>query len=239
MFARQNQGGAVARNLATTRRGLPRLLRSVSPAAVAVTVSLLIGGAGFADAATSGTFILGKANTETSTASLSDAKGTPLALSAPAGKAPLAVNRTVMVHNLNAQYLGGLTATGLAATGGEGFTAPNSPPIPISSAGRTVVASTGKLPAGTYYVTATAFLSIADGDGPVSCWIAKATAPSVSYSAGGFGQQGGEFTAAETAAVKVTAGDALEELCSKYGTNDGLAINAGIVAIRVLSSSHQ
>lgn len=69
--------------------GLPRALRRVSPAAVAVTVSLLIGGAGFADAATGGTFILGKANKETSTASLSNSKGTPLALSAPGGKAPL------------------------------------------------------------------------------------------------------------------------------------------------------
>src|SRR5215470_16632725 len=76
MFARQNQGRAVARNLATMGRGLPRVLRSVSPAAVAVTVSLLIGGAGFADAATGGTFLLGKANQETSTAFLSDAKGT-------------------------------------------------------------------------------------------------------------------------------------------------------------------
>jgi len=239
MFARQNQDRAVARNLATMRRGLPSLLRSVSPAVVAVTVSLLIGEAGFADAATGGSFILGKANTETSTASLSDAKGTPLVLSAPAGKAPLAVNRNVMVKNLNAQYLGGLTATRLAATGGEGFTEPNTAPAPISSAGPTVVASTGKLPAGTYYVTATAFLSIADGDGPAVCWIAKATAPGLSYNAGGFGQQGGEFTAAETAAVKVTAGDALEELCRTYGKNDGQAINAGMVAIRVLSSSHQ
>ena len=75
-------------------------------------MSLLIGGAGFADAATGGTFILGKANKETSTASLADSKGTALALSAPAGRAPLAVNRNVVVKNLNAQYLGGLTATG-------------------------------------------------------------------------------------------------------------------------------
>src|SRR5215472_7391049 len=214
----------------TARRGrLPRFLRSVSPAAVTVTVSLLIGGAGFADAATGGNFILGKANQETSTASLSDAKGTPLALSAPAGKAPLAVNRNVMVHNLNAQYLGGLTAAGLAATGGEGFTAPNTN-APISyGAGPVVVARTGKLPAGTYYVTATAFVEVSPGDGPVVCWITKATAPSHEYDPGGFGQAGGAFTAAETAAVNVTAGDALEEVCQDYGINPGIVINAGIV----------
>jgi len=34
------------------------------------------------------------------------------------------VNRNVLVKNLNAQYLGGLTATGLAFTGGQGFTPP-------------------------------------------------------------------------------------------------------------------
>jgi len=67
---------------------VPAFRRPVSPAAVAVTVSLLIGGAGFADAATSGNFLLGKANKETSTASLANSRGTPLALSAPAGKAP-------------------------------------------------------------------------------------------------------------------------------------------------------
>ena len=39
------------------RPRLPRVLRSASPAAtIAVAVSLLIGGAGFADAATGGSF---------------------------------------------------------------------------------------------------------------------------------------------------------------------------------------
>jgi hypothetical protein len=43
---------------------------------VAMTVSLLIGGAGFADAATGGKFLSGTANHETSTASLSDTRDT-------------------------------------------------------------------------------------------------------------------------------------------------------------------
>jgi hypothetical protein len=71
-------------------------VRSLSPAAMIVlTLAFLIGGAGLADAATGGNFILGKANSESSAASLSSSAGTPLALSAPPGKAPLAVNRNV------------------------------------------------------------------------------------------------------------------------------------------------
>jgi hypothetical protein len=217
------------------RRRVPALLRSVSPAAVAVTVSLLIGGAGFADAATGGNFLLGKANKETSTASLADSRGTPLALSAPAGKAPLAVNRKVMIKHLNAQYLGGRTATGLAVTGGQGFTTPGTS-TPINDTGPTVVAFTGLLPAGTYYVSATATLAVAPGDGFGDCWIAKESAPNSEFNVGSTGQEG-EYTVAETAAVTVTIGATLEELCDTGGSNGSTAVDAGIIAIRVLSSS--
>jgi len=211
-------------------------IRSLSPSAIVVAVSLLVGGAGFADAATGGNFILGKANKESATASLSDSKGTPLALSAPAGKAPLTVNRTVMVKNLNAQFVGGLTATGLA-TGGEGFTTPETD-TPIAGGGGTVVATTGTLPAGTYYVTATAFLAIAQNGNYGECWIAKGSAPSIEYNVGG-ALLTGLFQAAETAAVTVTAGDTLQERCVTNSSSGSFASDAGILAIRVLSSSHK
>jgi hypothetical protein len=211
-----------------------RGIKSLSPSAIVVAVSLLVGGAGFADAATGGNFILGKANKESATASLSDSKGTPLALSAPAGKAPLAVNRNVMVSNLNAQYVGGLTANGLA-TGGEGFTMPETN-APINNS-LTVVASTGPLAAGTYYVTATAFISVASGDSYAECSIVKDSDTSHPYSYGG-AQQTGLIQAAETAAVTVVTGDTLKEVCNTGGTNGSLADDAGILAIRVLSSSH-
>jgi hypothetical protein len=210
-------------------------MRSLSPAAAVVTISLLIGGAGFADAATGGSFILGKANKETSTASLSDSKGTPLALLARAGKAPFAVNRNVMVKNLNAQYVDGRSATGLAVTGGEGFTAPATD-APINSTAR-AVASTGKLAAGTYYVTATADLVVAAGDVFGLCYIAKGSASATRLNEGGTAE--GTSTVAETAAVPVTAGDTLEEICLTNGTNGSFASDAGILAIRVLSSSHK
>jgi hypothetical protein len=62
-----------------------------SPATAIALVALVIAMSGSAYAATGGTFILGKANKETSTAHLANTKGTPLALSAPAGTAPLRV----------------------------------------------------------------------------------------------------------------------------------------------------
>lgn len=234
MFMRHNQGRARDRTLAAAVPGPRRFLRSVSPAALAIAVSLLIGGAGFADAATGGTFILGSANKETSTSSVADSKGTPLALAAPAGKAPLAVNRTVMVKNLNAEYLSGLTATGLAETGGEGFTGPSSRPVRLGTV-PAVVARTGKLPAGIYYVSATAYLAVATGDVTASCWIAKASAPRNRFSLGA--GLAGDYTVAETAAVKVRAGDSLQEICDSGGSGSS-AVDAGIIAIRVLSSNH-
>jgi hypothetical protein len=117
-----------------------RAMRALSPVAIALTVGLVLGGAGLADAATGGNFILGKANHERSAASLINSKGTPLKLSAPPNRAPLSVNRKVMVQNLNAQYVGGLSASALQATGGDGFTAPAAD-TPITSL--TNVVSTG------------------------------------------------------------------------------------------------
>lgn len=130
---------------------------------------------------------------------------------------------------------GSLSAAGLAVTGGEGFTTPATD-TPVSST-PALVAATGKLPAGTYYVTATALLVIAPGDSHGTCWIARASDPTIMINLGGAGQEG-EYQAAETAAVTVAAGDSLQELCDTAGTNGSLAADAGIVAIRVLSSSH-
>lgn len=218
-------------------RKLRTIRRRTSPATAISIAALVIALSGTAYAATGGTFILGRANHETSMASMANSKGTPLALMAPARKAPLAVNRNVMIKNLNAQYLGGLTATGLAETGGEGFTAPSGTGTPIDTKGE-IVASTGKLPAGTYYVSATADLAVATGDIAGSCWIAKGSAPAAQINTGTAGQAG-HFAVAETAAVPVTAGDTLVEICVADGSNGSVALDAGIIAIRVLSSSHK
>jgi hypothetical protein len=167
--------------------------------------------------------------------SLTNSKGTALSLSAPAGVAPLAVSGNAMVANLNANYLGGLNASDLQPTGGDGFTSPSAS-IPISNT-PTLVASTGALPAGTYYVTATAFLST-DGANFGYCYIAKGSNPSGELSFGG-GGPAGEIQAAETVAASVTAGDTLQEWCyvNQGGGPNATAGPAGITAVRILSSS--
>jgi len=220
-------------------RRVLRSLGSLSPAAAsALTLALVIGGAGIADAATGGNFILGKANYESSKASLSNAKGTPLALSAPPGTAPLAVNRSAMVRNLNANYVGGLPATALKATGGDGIGR-----IAIALGGtQKEVVSTGALPAGVYYVTATAWLEVAAGDGYGLCYLARGSAPFVQLATGGgnwpsAATPGGHLQAAETLAVRVKAGDRLGEWCYAGGSSGSSALNAGITAIRILASS--
>jgi hypothetical protein len=74
-------------------------------------VALVIATSGSAYAATGGTFILGKANKASSVTSLSNSKGTALALSSADGKPPLTVNSSVQVPKLNASKLGGVPAT--------------------------------------------------------------------------------------------------------------------------------
>jgi hypothetical protein len=222
---------------ATASRRIRRFWRaigSVSPAAITATLALVIGGAAGASAATGANFILGRANHETSTASLSDTTGTPLALSAPTRKAPLAVSNKTMVRNLNAQYLGGQTSSELQVSGGDGFIASGAD-VPINF-GFPVVASTGPLQAGTYYVTETALLDVVVGDSKGFCWVVTKSNPGVILTAGGAKQEG-EFSAAATIAVQVKSGDSLEERCGTGAVLGSFAVQAGITAIRVASSS--
>jgi hypothetical protein len=167
----------------TPARRFRAALRSLHPANVLTLALALVLGAGGGAAATGGNFVVGEANTETATASLSNTKGTPLSLSAPAGAAPLTVNRKALVTNLNAQYLSGFTFDQLAVQGGDGFTRPNTF-TPIDGDG-VEVASTGHLSPGTYYVTATAMLDVAPGDSTVICTIVRGSAPGVALSEGG------------------------------------------------------
>jgi hypothetical protein len=189
-----------------------------------------------AGAATGGNFILGKSNSETTQATLNNSKGTPLSVVAPANAAPLKVSNSTLVTGLNAQYLGGMTAAQVA-TGGDGFTlnGTNTPLTPTAQ----VIAKTGALPAGIYYVTATALLFIGGGDQFAFCDTVKGSDGTIIARGGGSVPSGGSFVqAAATAAVSVTAGDTLQEQCWVGGTsNSSTAYNAGITAIRVLSSS--
>jgi hypothetical protein len=140
------------------------VVRSLSPvAAIALTLAVVAGGAGIAQAATGGAFILGRSNGETSRATLSNSRGIPLALSSPRNTGPLSVNRSTMARNLNSQFIGGLAAGSLKATGGDGFTKLDAN-IALNSDFSVVVAKTGKLAAGNYYVSASGLVDLTPGD---------------------------------------------------------------------------
>jgi hypothetical protein len=211
-----------------------RAVRSLSPlAAFGLTAALVLGGTGVASAANGGNFILGHTNSETTTSYLNNSNGTPLKLNAPGNAAPLKVSNSNLVSGLNAQFVNGMSPSQLA-TGGDGFTNPGTD-TPIGSSA-TVVASTGPLAAGNYYVNATGLMFVASGDGFGICIVTKGSTGQ-EYSRGGQDMQGGAFTVAETVALHVNSGDTLQERCSTAGNNGSFVYNAGITAIRVLSSS--
>ena len=62
-------------------------------------------------------------------------------------------------------------------------------------------------------MSATALLNVAIRDTSGICWIAKGSVPCTVINLGGADQEGA-FTAAETAAVTVLAGETLQELCA-------------------------
>ena len=165
---------------------------------------------------------------------LADWHGTALSLSAPRNKAPLAVSREVMVKNLNAQFVGGLSASSVKFTGGDGIAPPNSD-VALNHSTNVPVAGTGPLPAGIYYVTATALIDLTVGDFAGQCSIFRNGA----FAGVVGGGDGTNFVqAAETLTIQLKRADTLQEDCSASGTGDGSeAIDGSIVAIRILASS--
>jgi hypothetical protein len=85
-----------------------RLSTPAALAAGALVAVVLTPGSAVAAAAKS--VLLGRSNTATTTTSLSNSKGTPLALTAGRGQAPLKVNSSRTVTNLSADRLDGLSS---------------------------------------------------------------------------------------------------------------------------------
>src|SRR5690349_3413930 len=78
---------------------------------------IVVAGSGIGYASNGNPFLLGRSNTESSKATLTNTTGTPLSLKAPAGKAPLQVNTGVKVTNLNADSIDGLDSSLLQRKG--------------------------------------------------------------------------------------------------------------------------
>jgi hypothetical protein len=150
---------------------------------VAGVVSALVisGGGAVAYAANGGTLILGKANTATKTTTLSSA-GTPLRL-ASGRAAPLAVNNTRKVVNLNADRLDGLSAESFLPTSAAAGFLPTSAAagfLPTSAAAGFMSAA-----ASTGYVRNSGIVTDIDGNGVIDSIIATVRCPAGSMLTGG------------------------------------------------------
>jgi hypothetical protein len=74
---------------------------------------------GSAVAATAKSVLLGRTNKTTTTTTISNSKGTPLALTAKKGSAPLKVSSSTKVSGLNADQLDGLSSSSFARSTGR------------------------------------------------------------------------------------------------------------------------
>lgn len=127
-------------------------------------------------------------------------------------------------------------------TGGDGFTSIGTN-TPLTNS-PTQIVSTGALPVGTYYVTATAWLNVHTGDTVGQCFI-RNSSTGAHFEWGGSdpgtpepGASGSELQAAETAAMSATtSGTKFQEWCLAGGNTSGsFASDAGITAIRIANS---
>jgi len=201
---------------------------------ITLTLALVLGSAGGAGAATGGTFILGKANSETSTATLSNSKGTPLKLIAPFGTPPFRVSKTdAEVPNLDAQFAGGFTGDQMVNIGGDGLT---QGPTPLGFNYKEI-ASTGPLPAGTYYVTGSAELFVVSGGEATTsgCRISTGSNPGAFFGQGAVDQLG-YAQIAMTTAVAISLDDTIQEWCATDAGQGSEVSAAGLTAIRIAFS---
>ncbi|HEX3824961.1 MAG TPA: hypothetical protein VHV79_10905 [Mycobacteriales bacterium] len=207
---------------------------------------IVVSGIGVAVAATGGSLVLGHANTATATTTLSNSHGTPLSLKAKHGKPPLQVNSKTLVKNLNAARVGSRTPKQLEATGSGAqlkvsFDTTSPAAVALIPATGTspnlrfhaiALASTAKLPAGTYAVTATAAIEQA------LCWIG--TTPGGAAQQYGLSLSNGTLpvSVSETATVKVKKHQRIREYCAGDSATSGdVALTAGLTAVSLGSST--
>ncbi|HET8561005.1 MAG TPA: hypothetical protein VFL69_10835 [Marmoricola sp.] len=113
-------------------------------------ITALVLGSGTAYAATGGKFILGHANSASKTSTLTNTRGTALALDSKAGTPPLKVNRSVKVPNLNADKLDGKSSSAFALVAGKTGTITGSGYVVNDNSGTPMfIAAVATCPSGT------------------------------------------------------------------------------------------
>lgn len=200
-----------------------------------------VGGLGVAAAANGGSLALGKHNHATKMTTLANSKGTALALKAGKGKPALSVNTKAEVKRLNAAEVDGSTAAQLKTAGSGVITnyGPGTGQFLVQAP--SAVASTGKLAAGTYYVTASVVVQIPPSDSAL-CEVSSASSIDSDTAAGqALSNAGGTVqTLTVTEPVVLKAAGAIHDYCwlgTSTPTDKGYTFNAGLTAIRVDSST--
>lgn len=201
-------------------------------AAVIGALVVAVSGIGAAVASNGGVVILGVHNSATSVTSLSNSRGPALALKSKHGTAPFTVDSGKVVKHLNAAKVGGSTASQLKTSGSGAATNYS------LSVGATLkfqpaaVAATGKLRAGTYYVTATATLMVQPNESGLCTLLT--TKPTTSDTQAFQSAMQNFGTATDTRPMTVRAGQKITEYCWVVGGSIVGNLNAaGITAIRV------
>jgi hypothetical protein len=207
--------------------------RSVVAGAIGV-LSVAVGSLGVATAANGGSLTLGHHNSATRTTTLADSRGTPLSLRAKHGRPPLRVNSSTKVKHLNADELDGSSASDLA-TAGSGA----SSHFPDGSRGivkttPTLVARTGALNKGTYFVSASASGFVSDAT-ILQCFV-TASAPTTKDEDNSAMAEGNFVGVPETVVMSVTRGQRISQFCfvtSSTPTPQAQLSQAGIIATRI------
>jgi hypothetical protein len=197
-------------------------------------LSVAVGGLGIATAANGGSLVLGHHNAATKTTKLTDSHGTPLSLKAKHGKPPLKVNSSTKVKHLNADELDGLSANALATSGSGAsshFPNGNRGIVTISP---TLVARTGALQKGTYFVNASVSGFVSSGS-ILECFV-TAKAPTTKDEDNAASAEGDFVGLPETVVMSVTAGQRIAQFCfvtTGAGTSTAQLSQAGLFATRI------
>jgi hypothetical protein len=207
--------------------------RSATVGAIGI-LSVAVGGLGVATAANGGSLTLGHSNTATKTTTLSDSRGTPLSLKAGHGKPPLRVSSSTKVKHLNADELDGSSASALATSGSGASTNFPDGHRGIVKTSPTLVARTGRLQKGTYFVSASASAFTSSDTSFLECFV-TANRPTTKDEDNASSAEGAFVGIPETVVMSVTKGQRISQYCFVVPStpSTGQISQAGIIATRI------
>jgi hypothetical protein len=214
-----------------TERQLVR--RGVAAGAIGA-LTLAVGGVGVATAANGGSLILGQSNTATATTAIIDHHGTPLRLKGAKSKPPLKVNSRKEVKRLNANLLGGKTATQLASSG-SGVTNTTGTDVSTDNTNATLLAKTAALTPGTYELSSSVEMD-SDGTDGSRCGITPHAVRDGIDDSLAFGAAPGDGIAnlVVDVTIKVSHPEPFGLVCYTYDP-DAFAYSATLQAVKVAS----